>query len=363
MRAASRQSRRLPLHPRPLPHEALSSWVGRLATAYDMETDLFLRTAFGADPAPSDRELDTGAISPELAAALTERTGVPRRSIGAMTLPGLMSKLSSGFLPAIQRGWFSTGTAGKAADPAITDPPAPWQAADLLDGLPQGCPRCFLTDLVPYIRLHWRGAWMRNCPWHQHALVRVTRAPWLFRPDIPWEQPRADFHAVDLDWITLGAVTDGVAQLPGWGGPVPGAAWLRALRVLLAELACPQLWRSSRTRAEVEAAWRRSGWTFHGRTFGRSEPFERLRPDLRGVLFDVAAAEILHRARSHDLGSRGLRLRATIMQWRTDPQEGLAGPSETRKGKAKRHKHRRAAPPEPLLPGVNYFLRHPAPFD
>lgn len=350
---------RLPLHPRPLPHEALSSWVGRLATAYDMETDVFLRTALGTEPAPSDRELDTGAISPKLVGMLTERTGVPRKRIGAMTLPGLTSRLDDGFLPAARRGWFSTASAGQAADPAITGPPMAWQASDLLDGLPHGCPRCFLTDLVPYTRLHWRGAWMRNCPWHHRALVQVTRAPWLYRPRTLPEQPRADPHAVELDWITLGAVTDGVAHLPGWGGPVPGAVWLRALRALLAELACPELWPTSRTRAEVEAAWRRAGWTFVGPTFGRSEPFERLRPELRAVLFDVAAAEVLHRTRSHDLQSRGERLRITVRQWRAEPPGRPAKPSKARKGRTKRRKRRRAAPPRPLQIGINYFLQAP----
>ena len=362
MRTAPKPPRRLPLHPWPLPYEALSSWVGRLATAYDMQTGAFLCTAFGADAAPSDRELDTGAISPELAAALTQRTGVPRKKIGAMTLPGLTSGLNNGLLPARQRGWFSMRAADTVADPAITGSPMPWHADDLLDGLPRGCPRCFLTDFISYIRLHWRGAWMRTCPWHQRALVRVTGAPWMSRPAIPWEQPPADHHAVELDWITLGAVTDGVAQLPGWGGPVPGAAWLRALRALLAELACPELWRTSRTRPGVEAAWCRAGRTFHGQTFGRGEPFERLHPDLRDVLFDVAAAEILHRARSHDLQSRGVKLRATVMQWRRDPQIGPAGPGMARKCKAKRRKRRRVTPHEPLQFGVNDFVSQLGPF-
>ena len=43
---------RLPLHPRPLPYEALSSWVDRLAAAYDLERYEFLRAMFGVDPSP-----------------------------------------------------------------------------------------------------------------------------------------------------------------------------------------------------------------------------------------------------------------------------------------------------------------------
>jgi hypothetical protein len=54
MRPVGRLQRRLPLHPRPLPHEALSSWVDRLAAAYGLGRRGFLRAAFGADPAQGD---------------------------------------------------------------------------------------------------------------------------------------------------------------------------------------------------------------------------------------------------------------------------------------------------------------------
>lgn len=72
MTKATAQRGRLPLHLRPLPYEALSSWVGRLASAYGMKPDAFLRTAPGIDPAPDDRELDSGTGPPGLPAALSE---------------------------------------------------------------------------------------------------------------------------------------------------------------------------------------------------------------------------------------------------------------------------------------------------
>src|SRR3954452_10698472 len=100
MRPVGRLQGRLPLHPRPLPHEALSSWVDRLAAAYGLGRHGFLRAAFGADPAPDDAALDTGDGPPGLMTALVDRTGVPPGRVRAMTLagyaPGLLDTARSG---------------------------------------------------------------------------------------------------------------------------------------------------------------------------------------------------------------------------------------------------------------------------
>ncbi len=78
---------RLPLHPPPLPHEALSSWVDRLAAAYDLDRHEFLRAVSGADPPPDTAELD-GGRRPDLVAVFADRTGLPPGRVRAMTLAG-----------------------------------------------------------------------------------------------------------------------------------------------------------------------------------------------------------------------------------------------------------------------------------
>lgn len=198
----------------------------------------------------------------------------------------------------------------------------PWQAEDLLAGMPRCCPRCLVLDPVPYVRLHWLGAWMASCPQHKQALVPVITDPWRCRRLIPREQQRAAPNVVDLDRITLSAVTGGTAHLPGRGGTVPGTAWLRALRALLSELTCPRLWFDPQTRAEVGAAWRRAGWTFGVRELCQTDAFERLLPDLRGILLDVAGAEVLHRAGRRALGGKTTMLRSTVMRWGVDQHCG-----------------------------------------
>lgn len=306
---------RLPLHPRPFPHEALSSWVGRLATAYSMESDAFLHAAFGTAPAPDSRELDTCAGPPGLVAALAEQTGVSRRRIRAMTLAATTPEMTGPCALAGRPGWFAAQADDDEGRSESVGPWVPWQAEDLLIGMPRCCPTCLVLDPVPYVRLHWLGAWMASCPMHKEALVPVITDPWRYRRLIPRERQHAAPNVVDLDRITLGAVTGGMAHLPGRDGPVLGAAWLRALRALLSELTCPRLWFDPQARAGVGAAWRRAGWTFGMRELCQAVAFERLLPDLRSILLDVAGAEVQHRAGRRAPGGKATLLRSTVMQW------------------------------------------------
>jgi len=289
-----------------------------------MEADAFLRAAFGTDPAPDDRELDTGAGPPWLAAALARRTGVSRRRIRAMTLAGITPEPTVAPAAAARPGWFASRAREAEDRPGLSGSWLPWHAGDVLDGMPQCCPGCLAADRIPYVRLHWRGAWMASCPQHKEALVPVITDPWRCRHLIPVVQQRAAPNVVDLDRITLGAVTGGTVRLPGRGGVVPGGAWLQALRALLSELICPVLWFDPETRAGVGAAWRRAGWTFGMRELCQVSLFEHLLPDLRGVLLEVAGAEVWHRAGRRTPDRSMTLLRATVMQWDRSDAGGTA---------------------------------------
>lgn len=75
---------KLPIHPQPLPQEALSSWLWRLADAYDMGIGEFAEAALGI------KRLDVGLVdfwpSSSLIRILAERTGVASGRIRAMTM-------------------------------------------------------------------------------------------------------------------------------------------------------------------------------------------------------------------------------------------------------------------------------------
>ena len=330
MTKATAQWGRLPLHPQPLPYEALSSWVGRLASAYGMKPDAFLRTALGIDPAPDDRELDSGAGPPGLSAVLAERTGVPARRIRAMTLAGYDPKLTGAPVPspglssadAGRAGWFLSRGGDVETHPEPDGSRVPWHADDQMAGMPRGCPGCLLADAIPYLRLHWRWAWMASCPQHAEALVPVARSPWLARDRVPREPQRAAPDLLVLDHITLGAATGGLARLPGCGRPVLGTTWLRALRALLGELTCPAARFAPEARAEVDGAWWRAGRTPCERQLCQSGLFERQPPDRRSVLLQVAGAVVRHRAARLAPGGQETMLRTTVRQWSADQRCG-----------------------------------------
>ena len=105
---------RPPLHPRPLPHEALSSWMDRLAACCRLKRREFLRLALGVDPAPGDGELDAIGALAGLADTFAERTGVSSGCTHGMTLAGYVPDLIAVSEPrpglfnayAGQFGWF-----------------------------------------------------------------------------------------------------------------------------------------------------------------------------------------------------------------------------------------------------------------
>jgi len=261
---------RLPLHPRPLSHEALSSWIDRLAEAYGMEADHFLRSAFPIDPPPDYAELD-GSGTRGLAAMMAVRTGVAVRRVRAMTLAGYAPGLVGTAKPsqdafeayACRFGWFAQPAHRSAAKPEIADNWLPWRVDSLFDPMPQGCPRCLRADVTPFTRLHWRLGWMASCPRHGEMLVPLMVQTQSL--ETLWEQRPKRVHPdlLALDKITLGAVMSGQARLPR-GVVLPGGVWLRALRALLDELECPASLFDEWAQREITAA-RLEGY----RNFGR----------------------------------------------------------------------------------------------
>ena len=313
---------RLPLHPRPLPHEALSSWVDRLAAAYELERFDFLRAMLGADPPPDTAELD-GGRRPDLIATFADRTGFPPERVRAMTLAGYTPELIDTAVPsaglfeayACRFGWFMPTARRTAPRPESSEPWVPWRADDLLDVLPRCCRRCLAEDAIPYVRLHWRLAWMVSCPQHGEMLVPLFLWPslrYLFHERAP---DLADPDLLALDRVTLGAVTTGKGVLPESGATVSGGAWLRALRTLIDELVRPLTAIGRWARDEVTAAWRRAGSSLDARQSLMRRPYEQLRPEQRVLLLRVAAAAVQNVAVRRARPDGAAPLRICVTQW------------------------------------------------
>ena len=204
------------------------------------------------------------------------------------------------------------------------DPPGPWlpwRAADLVSPTPRCCARCLLTDAIPYVRLHWRLAWMASCPRHRELLVPLTvplTHPLLARLLHDDEPERAAPDLLALDRITLGAATTGMALLPADGGRVTGRAWLRALRTLIDELVRPMDWFGNEGRGELARAWLRAGRMLNARHRFQGDTFEHLPAEQRGVLLQVAGAVVRQQAVRPARRGRGMMLRAYVTQWNSD---------------------------------------------
>ena len=317
---------RLPLHPRPLPHEALSSWLDRVAAAYGLKRSRLLHLAFDADRVPSDRELDLGHGPPGLATALSERTGVPSERIHAMTLAGYVPKLiptaeaQPGLFDAYVRrsGWLMPTVRWSSAREKPSGPWAPWHAEDLLSPLPRCCSQCLVTDDIPYVRLHWRLAWMASCPLHGEMLVPLSVRSWLVQFLRQREPSHAAPDLLALDRITLAAATTGMAILPHGSGQVPGGAWLRALRTLLDEVAHPMVWSGHLGRAELTEAWPGADGMPDALRGCQSATFEQLPPERRGLLLQMAGTAVQCQADRPTREGPGTELYAYVMQCNAD---------------------------------------------
>jgi hypothetical protein len=117
---------RLPLAPPPLPDEAITSWIARIAARYDLSTDALVQTLLPNDPdnAAMVRWIDVCACEP-LEDTLAVAAGVPIASFARQRLAGL------------------------AANPS-----AAWPRRKLT-----WCPLCAVQDVAAFKEVYFRQEW------------------------------------------------------------------------------------------------------------------------------------------------------------------------------------------------------------
>ena len=134
--------RRLPLAPPPLPDEALSSWIARVASRYDISPYTLAKHVLPKEDGYGEmiRWIDSRP-APPLEAALVAATGCSRTQFMARRLPGLTA-----------------------------DPKKAWPRR-----APVWCPRCMLEDLKQLGEVHARREWGFGgyliCPKHKRLLT------------------------------------------------------------------------------------------------------------------------------------------------------------------------------------------------
>lgn len=277
---------RLPIHPQPLPQEALSSWLWRLADAYDMGVGEFVEAALGI------KRPDIGLVdfwpSAALIKKLAERTGVAVSRIRAMTMAVYVPYLLDSLGP--RTGIFSAYCCqfGAFENPAVrVRSPRdawwlPWLSGDLAGSRMAGCIYCMRSDQHSFGRLHWRASWMASCPGHGVLLQAASPAE---QSEYPAPQ-EADQALVALDALTLQAVTRGRVRLPG-GRIVHGGLWLRVLRGVIDEICRPRRMKDP-ARPRIEAAWAIADLPYR-HALGRWGIYEKLGRLERANVLKVAA--------------------------------------------------------------------------
>jgi len=291
---------RWPLHPRPEPGEALSSWLDRIARRYGFLVTDLLRHNLGpasallGDAAPADLDWDPPTA---VLTALGERTGVPPGELRWMTMAGWVPWLSDTLNAGEQRqAVFDTyvrqhsvllapGEAGSNTTQRWRTWRGPWLPAHPLR---RACPAC-ANESQRGTALMWRLPIMTGCGEHGCRLEPQVDVNLAVLDRLQLEPAPVDPLVAELDRRTHEGVTTGAVTLPG--RVVHVAVWFRLLRTLLDEVSMSLSRVGVRSRATLEHVWRATGRPVRaGLTVWR--PYEQLDWPLQEAMLHAAAAAL-----------------------------------------------------------------------
>lgn len=263
------RGRRWPLHPRPGPGEALSSWLDRTAEPYGMFRYDLLRHGLGGTGTAAlvvpGMDLDWDP-PPALLAALAESTGVPLGELATMTIAGWVPWLTDTLDAAgQQQELFDTyvrqesvllapGQAGRNfIRPAWR---GPWLPPARSARRQRGCPVC-ATDPDRGIALMGRLPLMTSCAEHGCRLEPADDLLMARLRSRPLPPAPVDPHVARLDRYTHECLMSGQVTLPG--RTIHVGQWLRLLRTLLDEVCASPTRVSARSARTLHRIWDQTG--------------------------------------------------------------------------------------------------------
>jgi hypothetical protein len=230
-------ARRWPLHPIPYKAEALSSWLGRIAEAYDLHLrDLFVQ-GLGIPPV-SARDLDLNP--PEaLFRHLEERTGVAADRVKRMTTRALTMRFTRD--PNSWRKIFSryAGRYSLLLPPTLGSPEdtdegwRPWISIDRFNE-PWVCERCLAGGKKPHLKLQWKLPIALSCPEHRVFLKPIGFVGAIDLRPLTRQQRIPPDYILELDAATEEAMLGNDIKLST--ACIPADSWFPLLRSLLSEL-------------------------------------------------------------------------------------------------------------------------------
>jgi hypothetical protein len=291
---------RWPLHPRPGPVEALSSWLQRLARLYGLSVTDLLRHNLGAESAQvtdsvlADLDFDPPAL---MLAALAQRTGVELAELQTMTIAGWVPWLTDTVIALdsdVDQELFDTyvrqysvllasGETGRNTVHRC------WRGPWLVTTHPRSerrvCPVC-VADPECGTALIWRVPITLSCMEHTCRLEPAVDVELAALEGTPMAPAPVGEHVAALDRRTHEGLTTGRVTLPGRSVHV--GIWFRLLRTLLDELSIAPSRVGVRSRAALHRIWRVTGRPERaGLTVWR--PFEQLDWPHQETMLEAAA--------------------------------------------------------------------------
>ena len=281
--------RRWPLHPAPKEGEALSSWLHRIASCYQMDLHDLLKHDLVYDQA---NDLDT-APPMSLLTLLAQRSGVDLDQLRCLSfagwVPWLLDSLDDQIPAALETYAFQLSVLlprHRRKRRSLKS----WRA--WLSGQPirRACPLCLNDSADQAVLIMWKLPLMLSCPLHGCWLEYYFGIPGQF---FDWENtgsaPRMATKAIAaMDRRTWQALTTGNVELPR--RRIHAGLWFRLLRTLLDELNTP-LSQCGACSESIGSVWERCGHPLRaGQSLWRS--YEVLDSAVQLQMLEAAATTI-----------------------------------------------------------------------
>ncbi|WP_019157854.1 TniQ family protein [Brevibacterium senegalense] len=295
---------RWPVHPRPIPGEALTLWLHRIADEYGTTIDdLTFDIGYSLD-----RNTDLDLAPPEgLIEQLTIRTGVSTDHIRLMSISGYTPWLLDDIEPSSDA--FSTYIRQLAVllpernlRRRTVDSWRAWVPTPAVRHY-RACPHCVRdsTPPRPYL-VTWSLPLMLSCPFHHCWLEHHDGPPGYYYawrdPSSAPEPQRAAPAIRRMDDRTWQALTTGTVNLPRHC--IHAGTWFRLLRTLIDELGATMSDCGAAQRLTREV-WQRTGYPVRaGQAMWR--PFETQTPQKQQRTLEAAANAMRLLENSHLTG-------------------------------------------------------------
>lgn len=280
---------RWPLHPAPKEGEALSSWLRRIASYYQMNLHDLLKHDLGYDQI---NDLDT-APPMSLLTLLAQRSGVDLDQLRCLSfagwVPWLLDSLDDRIPAALETYAFQFSVLlprHRRKRRSLKS----WRAWLPDQPIRRACPLCLNDSADQAVLLVWKLPLMLSCPIHGCWLEYYFGIPGQF---FDWENtdssPRMATKAIAaMDRRTWQALTTGYVELPR--RPIHAGLWFRLLRTLLDELNTP-LSQCGACGESVRSVWERCGHPLRaGQSLWRS--YEVLDLEVQLQMLEAAATTI-----------------------------------------------------------------------